>query len=219
MQASPLTDRRWLSLAVLFSLGASLSACGTFAARTGEEAIEAEDEDEELAITEQGVTCGTERWSVKTGTDADISKVNLTSTTTTIASLVGISAPGSLPANNRVSPVELTTYRLRNVTMTKYKLETDSDYHIVLSDGSRTMIAEIPHPGCVSTSSPLYSKINSARSAFNAKYTPTTSFKTSSDTVTLTGVGFFDFNHGQTGVAPNAIELHAVTFFCSGLNC
>jgi Putative Ig domain len=29
-------------------------------------------------------------------------------------------------------------------------------------------------------------------------------------TVTVTGVGFFDFLHGQTGVAPNGIELHAV---------
>jgi hypothetical protein len=219
MQTSPLSDRRWLSLAVLVSLGATLSACGTFGARTGEEEMEAEEENEELFVSEQGVTCGTERWSVKTGTDADISRVNLTSTTTTIGTLVGMAAPGSLPSNNRISPVELTTYRLRNVTMTKYKLETDSDYHIVLSDGSHTLIAEIPHPGCVSTSSPLYSKISAARSAFNAKYSATTSFKTSSDTVTLTGVGFFDFNHGQTGVAPNAIELHAVTFFCSGLNC
>ena len=26
----------------------------------------------------------------------------------------------------------------------------------------------------------------------------------------ITGVGFFDFLHGQTGVAPNAIELHPV---------
>lgn len=51
------------------------------------------------------------------------------------------------------------------------------------------MIVEIPHPGCVPTSSPLYSKIPAARSAFNAKYTPTTS------------------------------EPHAVTFFCSGYNC
>jgi hypothetical protein len=30
---------------------------------------------------------------------------------------------------------------------------------------------------------------------------------------TITGVGFFDFDHGQTGVAPNAIELHPVLGF------
>jgi hypothetical protein len=29
----------------------------------------------------------------------------------------------------------------------------------------------------------------------------------------VTGVAFFDFDHGQTGVAPNAIELHPVLKF------
>jgi hypothetical protein len=33
----------------------------------------------------------------------------------------------------------------------------------------------------------------------------------------ITGVAFFDFKHGQTGVAPNAIELHPVLKFrCVG---
>jgi hypothetical protein len=29
----------------------------------------------------------------------------------------------------------------------------------------------------------------------------------------VTGVAFFDFDHSQTGVAPNAIELHPVLAF------
>jgi hypothetical protein len=29
----------------------------------------------------------------------------------------------------------------------------------------------------------------------------------------VTGVAFFDYEHGQTGVAPNAIELHPVLRF------
>ena len=29
----------------------------------------------------------------------------------------------------------------------------------------------------------------------------------------ITGVGFFDIRHGQTGIAPNAIELHPVLKF------
>jgi hypothetical protein len=29
----------------------------------------------------------------------------------------------------------------------------------------------------------------------------------------VTGVAFFDFDHGQTGVTPNAIELHPVLAF------
>jgi hypothetical protein len=34
----------------------------------------------------------------------------------------------------------------------------------------------------------------------------------------VVGVAFFDFKHGQTGVAPNAIELHPILdFACLGL--
>jgi hypothetical protein len=34
-----------------------------------------------------------------------------------------------------------------------------------------------------------------------------------SGTAQITGVGFFDTNHGQDGVAPNTIELHPVLDF------
>src|SRR5947199_3845442 len=72
------------------------------------------------------------------------------------------------------------------------------------------MISEIPAPACVGATSPLTSSVQKARSEFDAKYTVTTSFQTANVPVTITGVGFFDFLHGQTGVAPNGIELHAV---------
>ncbi|MEZ0064511.1 hypothetical protein ABIA32_000499 [Streptacidiphilus sp. MAP12-20] len=156
-------------------------------------------------------SCGVERWAVKTGTDADVGLINLNSTTpTTIAALDALTAPSSLPAANRVQPTETTVFRL-NATLVEYKLEADSDYHLVLNDGSgHTMIAEIPDPACVGSGSPLLSAITSARSAFDATYSPTGSFQTANVPITLTGVGFFDFLHGQTGVAPNGIELHAV---------
>ena len=171
------------------------------------------EENEDVVANPMAVTasCGVERWAVKTGTDADAGKITLQSTTsTTIASLTSLSAPSSLPSNNRVQPTETTVFRLQ-ATLTEYKLETDSDYHLVLSDGSgHTMIAEIPDPACVGSSSPLASSIQKSRNEFNAKYTPTSSFKTANVPVTVTGVGFFDFLHGQTGVAPNGIELHSV---------
>ncbi len=109
-----------------------------------------------------------------------------------------------------------------HATLTQYKLEADSDYHLVLSDGSgHTMIAEIPDPACVGSTSPLLTSIQKSRSEFDARYTPTTSFQTANVPVTITGVGFFDFLHGQTGVAPNGIELHAVldVQFTSGGGC
>src|SRR6266704_4145901 len=171
-------------------------------------------EEQEKVVTNSASStgsCGVERWSVKTGTDADAGKINLQSTTaTTIASLAALPAPASLPSNNRIMPTETTVFQVR-ATLTEYKLEADSDYHLVLSDGSgHTMIAEIPDPACVGSSSPLLTSIEKARSEFDAKYTPTGSFQTANVAVTVTGVGFFDFLHGQTGVAPNGIELHAV---------
>src|SRR5207302_11059447 len=114
---------------------------------------------------------------------------------------------------------EIQAFRLTNVTLVQYKMETDSDYHLVLHDSAGTsMIAEIAYPGCVSGAA-WSSQTTSARNAFDAKYAVTTSFQTANDTVTVTGVGFFDLLHGQTGVAPNGIELHSVLSICWGTNC
>jgi hypothetical protein len=155
--------------------------------------------------------CGVERWSVKTGTDADVGLVSLaTSTATTIGNLIALQAPANPPANNRVQPTETMVFVL-NAILTEYKLESDSDYHVVIKDASgNTMITEIPSPHCVGAGSPFASKIANARAQFNAKFTPTNSFQTTSIPVQITGVGFFDFLHGQTGVAPNGVELHPV---------
>jgi hypothetical protein len=156
-------------------------------------------------------SCGVERWSVKTGTDADVSLVNLQPVTqTTIAALSSLPAPSNLPASNRIQPTETTVFQLHD-TLTEYKLESDSDYHLILADASgNTMIVEIPDPACVGSSSPLLPDIQKARSEFDAQYTPGDSFQTANVSVTVIGIGFFDFLHGQTGVAPNGIELHAV---------
>jgi hypothetical protein len=155
--------------------------------------------------------CGVERWSVKTGTDPDAGLVNLnSSTSTTIVSMRARTAPSPIPANNRVAPAETTQWVI-NATLKQFKLESDSDYHLVLSDASgNTMIVEIPSPTCVGAGSPFFAGIQNARSKFNARFTATTSFQTANIPVQIRGVGMFDFLHGQTGVAPNGIELHPV---------
>jgi hypothetical protein len=155
--------------------------------------------------------CGVERWSVKTGTDADAGLINLSSTSSnTILTMRSWTAPNPIPPNNRVAPYETTVWVL-NATLTQYKLETDQDYHLILSDASgNTMIAEIPDPACVGPGSPLATGISNARAEFDANFTATSSFQTANVPVQITGVGMFDFLHGQTGVAPNGIELHAV---------
>jgi hypothetical protein len=159
----------------------------------------------------QAQSCGVERWSVKTGTDADKAKVNVgSSTSNTIVTLRSWPAPNPIPANNRVSPYETTVWVL-DATLVEYKSEDDSDYHLVLKDAAgNTMIGEIPLPACVGSTSPFLSKITSARSKFDAMYNPSGSFQTANIPVRVTGVGMFDFLHGQTGVAPNGIELHPI---------
>src|SRR6266851_5558471 len=155
--------------------------------------------------------CGVERWSVKTGTDADVSKVNLNApTNTTITAMRAFTAPNPIPPNNRITGPETTLWVI-NATLTLFKLESDSDYHMVIQDASgNTMITEIPAPTCVGAGSPFLNGITNARAKFDAKFTATTSFQTANIPVQITGVGMFDFPHGQTGAAPNQIELHPV---------
>jgi hypothetical protein len=65
------------------------------------------------------------------------------------------------------------------------------------------MIAEAPSPSCDSRATTYRRKqMRVARSHVRlcAK-------------ARVTGVAFFDFKHGQTGVAPNAIELHPILAF------
>src|SRR5438128_2214911 len=172
------------------------------------------DEDDNEAITAAG--CGVERWSVKTGTDAAASQVNMTAQDTTIAALAALPTPAGLGSGSGRFPnsAEMQLFRLTGVTLVQYKQESDSDYHLDLSDGAgHTMIAEVPAPNCVSGGS-WGSQIGASRAAFNAKFTPSGSFQSANVPVTITGVGFFDLKHGQTGVAPNGIELHSILSIC-----
>ena len=155
---------------------------------------------------------GKERWAVKTGTDDDVGDVDLSrSTDATISVLTHKTEPAHKPRTKRVSPIETTVFHV-SATLTQYAMENDRDYHLVLKSGSTTMIAEIPDPKCVKNSSPFKDKITKARSDFEARFRPTSTFQNTKTPVIVTGVGFFDTKHGtpQKGVADNNIELHPV---------
>lgn len=155
--------------------------------------------------------CGVERWSVKTGTDPDAGLVNLASpSATTIATMRGWPAPSPIPSNSRVSPYETTQWEVY-ATLTKFKSEGDSDYHVVLTDASgNTLVGEIAKPDCVGFGSPFASGIANARTQFDGVFTPDGFFQVVSVPVRVRGVGMFDFLHGQTGMAPNGIEIHPI---------
>jgi hypothetical protein len=144
-----------------------------------------------------GSTCGVERWTVKTLKDRPRL---LPVRNTTIAYLVSRRAPHPLLVTRL--PFERHVFRV-TAAVTLDRPEADSDFHLVLSDGTHTMIAESPSPSCTAGATPLR-----RRQMAQARTHVQLCAK-----ARVTGVAFFDFQHGQTGVAPNAIELHPVLAF------
>ncbi len=145
-----------------------------------------------------GAACGLERWTVKTLQDRPRL---LGVQNTTIAYLVSRPAPASLP-NTRL-PFERHIFRVvAQVVLVRH--EADSDLHVVIEDAAgHHMITEAPLPTCAPGATPVRRRqMGVARAAVRlcAK-------------ARISGVAFFDFQHGQTGVAPNAIELHPILAF------
>jgi hypothetical protein len=87
--------------------------------------------------------------------------------------------------------------------VTAVHLEGDSDYHLLLKEHGWPMIAESPAPWCTGGAI-LYYRQLMARAHHVARVC---------GQARITGVAFFDTEHGQMGVAPNAIELHPVLRF------
>ena len=162
--------------------------------------------------------CGVERWAVKTLSDKRERLVNFKPKDTSVSRLGKKPAPHVGSNTPRIKGVETTTWRVK-ARLVEMKLEDDHDIHLVISvpsAPSKTMIVEFPDTTCNgASSSPKKAKMASARSAIIAACgQPSSShFTNLSGSATVTGVGFFDIPHGQTGVAPNAIELHPVLKF------
>jgi hypothetical protein len=148
---------------------------------------------------------------VKIGIDPDARLVNQRVVVpTTIIHLRSLPAPRFLPLHARLRPVETTVWAVDAVLL-RYRMEEDSDMHLVIADtGGRTMIAEMPAVQCVSASSPFLPAIKAVRRSFDARFHPTATWQRPRLRVRVVGVGFFDYRHGQSGVANNGIELHPV---------
>jgi hypothetical protein len=161
--------------------------------------------------------CGVERWAVKTLTDPDARSVKFKAKATTIRGLRRRRPPATLGAT-RNPGVEMSTFRVR-ASLVEMKIEEDEDIHLVVSQpGSPrlTMIVEFPALGCTKGATAVARrKMRTARSALvRACGAPNRShFTDLTGKATITGVGFFDRIHGQTGIAPNGIELHPVLSF------
>jgi hypothetical protein len=79
---------------------------------------------------------------------------------------------------------------------------------------AKTMIVEFPAKACVASSFKRRRIAHARRQFLNdCGSVSSSSWLYLKGRVTITGVGFWDEDHGQTGVAPNAIELHPVLSF------
>jgi hypothetical protein len=156
--------------------------------------------------------CGAERRDIKSGFDDAARSIDPSNPTpATVATLAAKDAPSPIPKDSRVGDAETTVWAV-DATLTSFKLESDSDYHLVLDDGAgNTMIAEIPSPDCIADGTSAFAdKITSARAELDAQFTASTQFQDADVPVHVIGVGLFDFSHGQRGFAANGIELHPV---------
>jgi hypothetical protein len=141
--------------------------------------------------------CGVERWAVKTLQDRPRL---LPARKTTIHYLITRPAPARIP-DTRL-PFEHHVFTVI-APVVLVRPEDDSDLHVVLQHGGNHMITEAPSPSCDKHATPYRRRQmriarNHVRLCARAR---------------VTGVAFFDFDHGQTGVAPNAIELHPILQF------
>jgi hypothetical protein len=153
---------------------------------------------------------GTERWSQKVLTDNLVSTINFTPIGTTIASLVSMPTPSPDPNMPRQAGVEDKTYSVV-CHITIKKAESDNDFHLVISDGWNTMVSEIPDPACSAAASSAYvNDFINARNFINANIAAGNVYNVNIPQVVVHGVAFVDPPHGQTGAAPNNLELHPI---------
>jgi hypothetical protein len=192
---------------------------------------------------------GNDRWDVKDGSDAGATNVHpVVVEGITIVDLNQLS-PQPLDADGRMQE-EKVIYRLTGI-LRLFKRDGDGDYHVVIADDATTpysvqrkhgghvvhtpasghsIVVEIPDPNCMSGlhrdfgPSHFLPQLQESRSDFEAA---TQHLRHNRDLgarnipITVTGVLFFDFMHGQTGHAlrhpsqdadrrDKVVELHPV---------
>ena len=158
----------------------------------------------------KGVLCGgVERWAVKVLTDAAAAQVNYTPKLTTLDSLIHIPTNSSTTAP-RMAGIEFQSYVFQcNITIKKN--EDDNDYHLVLKSGTATMVGEVPDPVCSAAASSAHvNEFIDARNWVNTHIGTGAVANVNLAPVNITGVSFVDVYHGQTGAAPNNMEIHPI---------
>jgi hypothetical protein len=147
-------------------------------------------------------------WAKKTLSDAQRNLVNLRPRDTTVAAITALRRPRVLRSTR--APFERQVWRV-GVQIVSSRLDADQDIHLELFDRGY-MIAEMPAAACLPARTRDRRAIVNVRRLFErCVAAATSSSQPIGAVVQISGVGFFDFPHGQTGHASNYAELHPVT--------
>jgi hypothetical protein len=154
--------------------------------------------------------CNVRLKGLKTLSDPQRRLVNLHAKNTTIAAIAALAQPHSTP-KKRSTPFSRRVWRMP-AQITEFKLEGDSDIHLVLFDNGSYMIAEMPAAACVPRKARARKAMIAARKKFESRCgKPTKTWRPLGAVVFISGVGFFDIPHSQIPHAVNFAELHPVT--------
>lgn len=159
---------------------------------------------------------GTERWDVKVLADPEESQIDFSPLATTVNWLRKQNVHRTAGDASRQG-IEFKTYEVK-CYIKFYKKEDDGDIHIVICDtktGTKTMIAEVPGIDCSLVSQSGFKdqfkavwKViddNTTGHSGNEYYMKKKKY-------TIDAVAFMDFDHNQTGHAPNDLELHPIIY-------
>lgn len=161
-----------------------------------------------------GLSCGVERWFVKTLADPDAARVNVEAVTvTSIRALNELPTRCSGLPDTRAFDEEFKTFEVMG-RITFIAHEDDRDYHIALedlTDPAYTIVTELADTLCAgAVVSPHFSSLSRADAMWRILLNDRP-FQTLVGTVVrVRGVGFYDFEHGQRGRSRNCIELHPI---------
>jgi hypothetical protein len=193
-----------------------------------------------MPVAEKQKVCGGfDRWSVKVANDPDANAISLNPVRIPKVAQASTFKPGPIDAGGRMD-VEKKTYTVSGY-LSYFKKEDDGDFHVVITDkpgdfvrgatppNGRSLVVEFPDSDCFAgshksgpTTSILGQAIAEARTTFKAQTNGIDGEKIKQAIpVTVTGVGFFDRDHGhqvgrtipqhQQDGRPVVFELHPVT--------
>ncbi|HWY98634.1 MAG TPA: T9SS type A sorting domain-containing protein, partial [Bacteroidia bacterium] len=134
----------------------------------------------------------------------------MTPKNSSVSHITGLTTPTPTSSMPRYDQVEDSVYTVV-CNITEMRVEADSDWHLVITDGKSTMIAECPCPSCNSViASPYISQFTTCRNWIASHIGNKTNTSLSIKNVQITGQAFLDPPHGQSGAAPNNVELHSI---------